>query len=144
VRDTTAPTLTVPGNITVNATGPAGAVVTYTASATDAVTASPTITCVPASGSTFPIGTTTVSCTAKDAANNVSAPKTFTVTVKSAATQISDLIALVRSFNLAQGLTTSLTFKLQTAQSALNAGNVTTACNVMGGFISDVNAQSGK
>jgi hypothetical protein len=36
---------------------------------------------LPASGSTFALGETTVSCTAKDASNNESAAQTFTVTV---------------------------------------------------------------
>ena len=81
VSDKTPPTLTVPGNTTVPATSASGAVVTFTATATDAIDPSPTVTCSPASGTTFPLGTTTVSCTAKDAAGNTSAAKTFTVTV---------------------------------------------------------------
>ena len=80
VRDSVAPVLTVPTNITVAATSGAGRIVTFAATATDAVTAAPTVTCVPASGSTFPIGTTTVTCTARDLANNTTS-KTFTVTV---------------------------------------------------------------
>ena len=78
--DTTPPVLTVPGNMSVSATNASGAVVTFTATATDAVDPSPTVTCSPASGSTFPLGTTTVNCTAKDASGNTSA-KSFTVTV---------------------------------------------------------------
>ncbi len=81
VQDTTAPVLTVPANIVREATSPAGASVSFTPTATDW---SPpvTISCSPASGSTFPITTTTVSCTATDAAANASAPGTFTVKVQ--------------------------------------------------------------
>jgi hypothetical protein len=84
VQDTTAPTLSgVPSNATAEATGPDGAAVTYTPpTASDAVDAHPTVTCVPASGSTFTLGTTTVTCTAKDASGNESAPQNFTVTVQ--------------------------------------------------------------
>jgi hypothetical protein len=84
VRDTTPPALTVPSNISVPAAGPSGAAVTFSATATDLVSDPVTPTCTPASGSTFPVGTTTVACSAQDAAGNTSAPKTFTVTVTSA------------------------------------------------------------
>lgn len=80
VRDTTAPTLQLPSPITAEATSASGRVVTFVASATDAVTASPVVTCTPASGSTFPIGTTPVNCVARDAANNT-ASGSFTVTI---------------------------------------------------------------
>lgn len=66
VQDTTAPELTVPANILREATSPAGAVVTFTTSATDAVDADVQIVCTPASGSTFGITTTQVNCTATD------------------------------------------------------------------------------
>jgi fibronectin type 3 domain-containing protein len=78
--DTTPPVITVPADMTVPATGPSGAVVTYTATATDDVDGALTPSCAPASGSTFPVGTTTVTCTATDSHAN-SASKTFTVTV---------------------------------------------------------------
>lgn len=81
VRDTTAPALTVPANLIVEATSAAGSTATFSASATDAVTASPTLTYGKASGSTFPIGVTTVSVSAKDAAGNTSTGS-FTVTVR--------------------------------------------------------------
>jgi large repetitive protein len=80
VRDSSPPTLTVSSNITTGG-GPGGATVAFTVSATDIVDPSPTITCSKNSGDNFPLGTTTVSCTAKDSSNNVSAPKTFTVTI---------------------------------------------------------------
>ena len=81
VRDTTAPTLTVPANITsIEATGPTGAIVTFVATAVDVADGMPSVVCTPASGSTFAIGTTTVSCTATDHSANATT-KTFTVTV---------------------------------------------------------------
>ena len=80
--DTTAPVLTLPGDITALATSPAGAVVSFTVSATDNVDPGPTVTCSPASGSTFTIGATTVSCTASDGSGNWS-DGSFDVTVQS-------------------------------------------------------------
>src|SRR6266851_5666984 len=74
-----------PGNFTVNATSSSGVSVTYTSpTAVDEAGDSPvaTVACTPASGSTFAIGATTVTCTATDAddtPNTVS--QSFTVTV---------------------------------------------------------------
>ena len=73
VGDTTGPSLVLPGTISREATGPSGASVSYTATATDTVDPAPVVTCAPASGSTFPLGSTTVSCTAVDASGNQSA-----------------------------------------------------------------------
>lgn len=70
IGDITAPTLTLPANITVEATGPAGAIVTFSATANDANPANPLVTCTPSSGSTFPLGDTAVACSATDAAGN--------------------------------------------------------------------------
>ncbi len=79
--DTTPPVLSLPTNIAVNASSASGASVTYpAATATDNVTASPTITYSNASGTVFPLGVTTVTVTATDAAGNVSTGS-FTVTV---------------------------------------------------------------
>ena len=82
VTDNQAPTLgACPGNITNQSAGAnCTAVVTFTPpTASDNCGA--TVTCTPASGSSFALGTTTVSCVAKDAANNMSQPCTFTVQV---------------------------------------------------------------
>ncbi len=70
VVDTTGPAITVPDDITAEASGPDGAAVTYEVSASDLVSGAATATCTPASGSTFPLGTTTVACTADDAVGN--------------------------------------------------------------------------
>jgi hypothetical protein len=81
VVDTTAPEVTVPNNMTVPATDESGAIVTFSASAYDLVDGEITPTCAPSSGSLFPIGTTTVTCTATDSAGN-QGQASFTVTVK--------------------------------------------------------------
>jgi len=81
VVDTTPPALSLPGPITAEATGPGGASVTFTVTATDAVDLAPTISCNHASGETFPIDVTVVTCTASDHSGNTSAPQSFTITV---------------------------------------------------------------
>jgi len=80
--DTTDPVVTPPDGVTVDATSAAGATVTYpAATATDNVGVATGPTCLPASGSLFPLGETTVTCTAGDAAGNTGTA-TFTVTVE--------------------------------------------------------------
>jgi hypothetical protein len=81
VRDTTAPAITVPANATIEATGPAGAPFTFTASAIDLVDGSVAVSCTSASGATFPAGTTTVACNATDSHANVGSTS-FTVLVR--------------------------------------------------------------
>jgi hypothetical protein len=79
--DATPPVLTLPADIAVDATSASGATATFAASATDAVDGSVAVTCDHASGATFAVGTTTVSCSATDAAGNA-ATGSFTVTVR--------------------------------------------------------------
>jgi hypothetical protein len=78
--DATAPTLHVPTDLRVVATSAAGAYVSYAASASDAIGGGPSVNCIPASGTRFPVGHTTVTCTAEDQAHNVSR-RTFDVNV---------------------------------------------------------------
>jgi hypothetical protein len=82
LNDTTAPTINCPANIT-KSTDPnqCAAIVSFAPTATDNCSGVGTPTCMPPSGSSFPKGTTTVTCTVKDAANNQSAPCSFTITV---------------------------------------------------------------
>ena len=82
VRDTTPPTLTgVPGEMTREATSAAGAIASWTATAVDLVDGIVPVVCAPASGSTFPLHTTVVTCSATDARDN-HASKSFIVTVR--------------------------------------------------------------
>jgi uncharacterized protein len=76
----TPPVLHLPANITAEATSPGGAVVSYTATATDAVDTNVVVTCAPASGSLFALGLTTVNCSATNSRHKT-AEGSFTVTV---------------------------------------------------------------
>ena len=80
VVDTTAPSLVVPPELVLDATSPSGAVASFVATASDRVDGAVSTTCSPASGSTFPVGATTVTCQATDKAGNPGAA-TFVVTV---------------------------------------------------------------
>lgn len=80
VSTPTAPTITVPADRTVGATGASGDVVTYVVTATDAIDGTDPVTCAPASGATFPVGLTTVACTSTNSAGKT-ASKSFLVTV---------------------------------------------------------------
>jgi hypothetical protein len=82
VVDTTVPVIAVPTDISTGPTGPSGATVTYSASATDLVDGSLTPNCLPAAGSLFGFGTTTVTCSATDSHGNTGS-KTFNVTISS-------------------------------------------------------------
>jgi len=81
VQDTTSPIVNVPANIIAEATSSSGASVVYTATATDTVDGSLVPVCNPSSGSTFPFGTTTVSCNATDSSLNTGT-NTFTITIQ--------------------------------------------------------------
>jgi hypothetical protein len=97
----------------------------------------------PPSDFTFPIGITTVHCTAIDSSNNREVCS-FTIHVKGAVEQIRDLEALVGSFHLAYGMQNSLTSQLKSALAALLLGNKAAACASLQLFIDHAKAQSGK
>ena len=80
VLDRVPPTLSLPGNITMEASSSAGAVVTFSATATDSVS-TPLVSCDAISGGTFALGTSTVTCTATETTGSASASGSFTVTV---------------------------------------------------------------
>jgi hypothetical protein len=79
--DVTPPVLKLPKDMTMEATSPAGATVTYAAAATDLVDPTIPVTCTPTSGSTFPLGTITVDCSTTDDAGN-KATGSFRITVQ--------------------------------------------------------------
>jgi lysophospholipase L1-like esterase len=74
------PTLTCPATVTASTTSTTGTAVTFAAPTVAAGKEPVTVACTPASGSTFPIGTTAVSCTATDSLNRTGSCS-FNVTV---------------------------------------------------------------
>ncbi len=122
VRDSTPPLLSLPSPPTVEATSPAGAVVTYQVSAVDQVDPAPVVSCVPASGSTFPLGTTAVACTAADASGNT-LTRFFNVTVR-------DTVAPVLS-----GLPASLTVEATGPNGAVVTWPDPTAVDAIAGVV---------
>jgi predicted extracellular nuclease len=78
--EATPPVLHLPANITAEATSPSGAIVSYNATATDAKDTSVVVTCTPSSGALFPLGATTVNCSATNSRNKT-AEGSFSVTV---------------------------------------------------------------
>jgi hypothetical protein len=135
-----------PSNMTVDATSPSGAVVSYTPpTVVDADSPLPAVSCTPASGSTFAIGTTTVNCSVSDSDDtNSPVSASFTVTVVGAAAQDSALITTVNGLQLRSAVQNSFDAELTEILSEVNAGQTTLACPNLTDFIGHVQGQSGK
>jgi hypothetical protein len=82
VRDTRPPVITgvPPAGLVAQATSAAGAVVAFAPTAVDQIDGPRPVSCLPTSGSTFPVGRTDVTCSATDASGNRT-DATFPVTV---------------------------------------------------------------
>ncbi|HWK29698.1 MAG TPA: CocE/NonD family hydrolase [Solirubrobacter sp.] len=89
VADTTAPVITAP-DVNVYTSDLNGTTVSFSPSASDTQDPSPALTCDKTSGSTFPIGATTVNCTATDANGNATS-KSFVITVAYSASAPGDV-----------------------------------------------------
>jgi hypothetical protein len=116
VDDTTPPVITAPESLTATAASAAGSTVYYTAAAQDKVDGALTPTCSPTSGSLFPIGTTTVTCTAVDSSTN-RARVSFPVTVAYAWTGVLSPLSNGGTYPL--GRTIPVKFGLDGASAAL-------------------------
>jgi hypothetical protein len=123
-------------DLKLNATSPAGAVVSFALNVTDNVKVT-SLSCEPASGSMFPAGTTNVACTAGDAAGNTSS-KSFSVTVVGAKEQIAVLTDMIREdLTLSNGTANPLINQLNSAAS--DQGN---ACQKMTVFLNLLSKKS--
>lgn len=120
VNDTTPPVISCPASTTVTANlGSNSAVVSYPApTATDNCSV-PTTSCSPPSGSSFPVGATTATCTATDTAGNM-ANCQFTVTVLTPQQAIQSIINTVNGLGLNPRNTNALIAKLQAAINQMN------------------------
>jgi hypothetical protein len=124
--------------IEVNATSPNGAAVTYEVHATDNVGVT-SRSCEPASGSVFPVGTRSVTCTAGDAAGN-SSSISFSVKVIGAHEQIGALMQAVANLDLPNGTVQPLVNQLKLAYTQTGEGQP--ACKKVGDFVSMVQKKS--
>jgi hypothetical protein len=124
VVDTVAPSLTLPGTITATPTSASGVAVTYAVSATDHCVGPVTATCTPQSGSSFPPGTTAVSCTASDPAGNT-ATGSFTVQVQYAWSGILQPINADGSSVFKLGSTVPVKFQLTGASAGITSAAAT-------------------
>jgi HYR domain len=136
--DTTPPVLRRLDALTVNATGPRGARVNYRAFAIDTQDAHPVLRCSPPKFALFPIGTTTVRCTATDASGN-EASGSFPLTVKGARGQLHAL----GTYIVANGLPASLKARVDAALAAVRRGRRRSACRRLRAFSRQVRAQAG-
>ncbi|HJP59292.1 MAG TPA: HYR domain-containing protein, partial [Gemmatimonadaceae bacterium] len=136
VRDVEAPVVIVPNDMTVNATSPRGAVVTYSAHASDNVGVV-SLACTPTSGSVFGIGYREINCVARDAAGN-SASAEFGVKVLGAHEQILNLVNYVVSLNLPNGAGNPLVNQLNAANAA-----GAQACKKMDDFVHMLSVKGG-
>ena len=132
VVDTVPPVVTVPGSVTLQATSPSGAVYSFTASALDNVDGARATVCTPASGSTFAIGTTTVTCSATDNSGN-SGNGTFAVTVVDTVKPVVLVPANISTLTTPGGTTASVTY---TASATDLGQNVLVTCSSTAGSVS--------
>lgn len=138
VADCDLPVLPALPNIVVNATSPGGAVVNYDpGTATDPSGPLPVV-CNPPPGSLFPVGQTTVTCSATNA--NVTVSTTFTVTVLGPDAQ------LARLYQDAGKLTTiapryrlTIQQQISNAQTSLANGDVPAACRSLDSVLALIN-----
>jgi uncharacterized repeat protein (TIGR01451 family) len=142
VVDNTPPVISCPANITLEPTCPSGAIATYTTpTATDNCGVQSVVRNAGslASGSVFPIGTSTVTYTATDIHGNTSSCS-FTVTVKTAAAVVQDLITRTQAIQppLTGQQSQGLVSKLNQALTYINNGNYTPACGKLSDYVTQV------
>jgi hypothetical protein len=136
-----APTLALPGSITVDANAPAGRTVEFTATALDWKNRPVTVSCSKGSGYVFAIGTTTVTCTATDAGGRTSAGS-FDVHINGVSEQLGALRAAVLAASLDPKLADRLTTQLDDVRRQVDSGRTTGVCGGLSDFVSTVQKQS--
>jgi uncharacterized repeat protein (TIGR03803 family) len=137
VLDRTPPQLACPSDMTANCTSLNGAAVSFAPSASDDCSGPPAVVCVPPSGTTFPIGTTTVYCTATDKAGNFTWCS-FHITVLSLRQMLERLVNLV---NAEAARPQPITEVLNAALASLDRGSLNAAFNQLQAFQNKVRAQ---
>ena len=147
VRDTTAPVLEIPADLAVAATSPAGAVVSFTATATDVVDGADTVSCTPASGTNFAVGQTTVTCSTQDAAGNEAASQSFSVFVtdtqshSDAVHSLLDISDVLKTLGLSNAVEHDLHGRLIDTATTAGQGDQAATCQAFDAFTASAGAQ---
>jgi len=131
IRDTTPPAIVCSSNLVRECTGLSGTPVAYTTTASDLCDSNVLVSCSPPSGSLFPLGTTTVACTATDDATNHSTC-TFTVTIRDTTPPV---IVCSRHLGLEGTSPSGTPVAYTTTASDLCDSNVTVACYPISGSL---------
>ena len=133
VTSTAAPTLASHADVSNSVSSCTAPTVSYTAPVASGCNTPGTVVCTPASGTTFAIGTTSVSCTVSDAANRTATSSFNVVVTSTAAPTLSGTPANI-STNVASASATSLvvTYTAPTASGCNTPGAVT--CVPASGF----------
>ena len=142
--DTTAPVMQL-RPINAVPSGPEGTRLGWDTQPTDNADWYPTVTCVPESFSdfVFPIGDTTVTCTATDDSGN-SSTGSFLVHVYSVAELLRQQQAYLVQVGVDQVLRRSLTADLEAAARAADKHNQRGTCSAISDYEDHVRSQSGK
>ena len=131
VRDTTPPVVTCGADQTAEATGPSGAAVTYASSqcgAVDLVSGTVPATCVPTSGSVFPIATTTVTCRATDGYGNLGSGSFHVIVQDTTAPSITK--AIVGGPAVTSGINTYVTSATTFRVTVTDGGSGIASCGI--------------
>ncbi|MHB8643091.1 MAG: HYR domain-containing protein [Gaiellaceae bacterium] len=131
VQDTTPPALTVPADTTLEANGPGGRIVSYSATAYDVVDGGRPVTCSKASDTVFPIGVTTVTCTSTDTRSNTGT-KTFKVTITDTTAPAITTVPPDQTAEATSSAGAAVTFTTPTATDIVD-GSVTSVCTPASG-----------
>ncbi len=128
--DLTSPSLNVPATLTVAAVSSAGSPVAYTVTASDVIDPSPVVACLPQSGSTFAIGTTTVACTATAISGNRSTATFNVIVANSQSGGSADLVLDTLASPLVQ-TRQNLTYFVEVVNLGPNAASQVTVTDVL-------------
>ncbi len=132
VADNTPPSLTLPGDSTVEGDTTGGAIAAYAVSASDAEDATaPTPACSPAIGTLLPLGTTSISCSATDT-GGLTTNGTFDITVVDTTAPTLSGMPADRSLTTTDPSGTTATWALPTATDVVDPAP-TVACTPASG-----------
>src|SRR3989449_4426822 len=137
VADVTPRAIPLPAATSTNATSSHGAFVSYIAVATDDVEPA-SLSCAPASGARLPVGQTTITCTAMDAAGH-GTTGSFVITVLGASEQLALLRDKVLAMNLPPDARQALIELIDAATKQIGKSHVQAACSQtteLGGLVS--------